>query len=233
MPAARTEPIGGNLAGWRGGWWWHARRRPCANHGLRPGGAVVDLAIVHSISLPPGVYGGPEIEQFFGNRLDCDAHPYFHALRGVEVSAHFVIRRSGEVLQFVDCDRRAWHAGRSSWRGRDNCNDHSIGIELEGLEGDPFEPPQYAALGRLLRALARRYPLREVVGHEHVAPGRKGDPGAGFVWRALRAALRRQRLWLIGDPPAKTRLTPRNRAPARMDRGLREAARTTAGALPG
>lgn len=229
MPAARTERCGA----WRGGWWWHARRRPTANHGPRPAGTEVDLAIVHSISLPPGIYGGPEIEQFFGNRLDCDAHPYFDGLRGVRVSAHFVVRRDGEVLQFVDCDRRAWHAGRSRWRGRDNCNDHSIGIELEGLEGERFEPAQYAALARLLRALARRYPLREVVGHEHVAPGRKGDPGPGFVWRALRTALRAQRLWLFGDPPATMRPASRKPARSRMEPGPRRTARATAGALPG
>lgn len=198
---AATEPT----RGWRGGWWWHARRCPSPNHGPRPPGTRVDLAIVHSISLPPGEYGGSAIEDLFRNRLDPAAHPYYEGLRGLRVSAHFVIRRDGEVLQFVDCDRRAWHAGRSSWRGRPDCNDHSIGIELEGLEGDPFEPPQYAALARLLRALSRRYTVQEVVGHENVAPGRKHDPGAGFVWRTLRRALRRQRLWLIGDAPIPRR----------------------------
>lgn len=197
MAAAATEP----RPGWRGGWWWHARRRPSPNHGPRPPGTAVELAIVHSISLPPGVYGGGAIEDLFRNRLDPAAHAYYEGLRGLRVSAHFLIRRDGEVLQFVDCERRAWHAGRSSWRGRADCNDHSIGIELEGLEGDRFEPPQYAALARLLRALVRRYAIREVVGHEHVAPGRKQDPGAGFAWTALRRALRRQRLWLIGDAP--------------------------------
>lgn len=146
--------------------------------------------VVHSISLPPGEYGGDAIENFFTNRLDFSAHPYFESLRGLQVSAHFVIRRDGTLLQFVSCDERAWHAGRSSWRGREDCNDWSIGIELEGLEGLPFEAPQYTALARLVRALSRRYAIDEVVGHEHVAPGRKGDPGPAFDWPRLRRALR-------------------------------------------
>jgi AmpD protein len=199
--AAATE----RQPGWSGGWWWFARRRPCPNHGPRPPGTVVNLVVVHSISLPPGEYGGSAIEDLFRNRLDCDSHPCFDSLRGVRVSAHFVIRRTGEVLQFVDCDRRAWHAGRSTWRGRDNCNDHSIGIELEGLEGQTFEPAQYAELARLLRALTRRYAVQEAVGHEHVAPGRKHDPGPGFAWTALRRALRGRGLWLIGEPPVARR----------------------------
>lgn len=175
---------------WRGGWWTAARAVPSPNFGPRPAGAAVTLAVVHSISLPPGEYGGDAIEKFFTNRLDCDDHPYFAQLRGVEVSAHFVIRRDGELLQFVSCDERAWHAGRSAWRGRENCNDWSVGIELEGLEGLPFGRPQMVRLARVLRALARRYPLAEVVGHEHVAPGRKGDPGAAFDWADLARRLR-------------------------------------------
>lgn len=149
------------------------------------------LAIVHSISLPPGVYGGPQVEQFFGNRLDGRAHPYFEGLQGLRVSAHFFIRRDGRTLQFVSCDRRAWHAGVSRWGGRDRCNDFSIGIELEGLEGLRFEQAQYRRLARLLDALSRRHPLRWAVGHEHVAPGRKGDPGEGFDWVRLRRLLGR------------------------------------------
>jgi AmpD protein len=131
------------------------------------------------------VYGGDAIERLFTNRLDPSAHPYFAQIAGMKVSAHFLLRRDGALLQFVSCDRRAWHAGQSSWRGRDNCNDWSIGIELEGLEGHDFEPPQYLALVLLLQAIARRYPVRELVGHEQVAPGRKHDPGAGFDWAAL------------------------------------------------
>ncbi len=161
------------------------------NHGPRPRGTTVDLLVLHSISLPPGVYGGDEVERLFTNRLDPTAHPYFERLRGLRVSAHFFIRRDGELLQFVDCERRAWHAGASSWRGRANCNDYSIGVELEGLEGERFEAAQYRALVRLVRGLRRRFTLAEVVGHEQIAPGRKSDPGPGFDARALGRALRR------------------------------------------
>jgi N-acetyl-anhydromuramoyl-L-alanine amidase len=170
---------------WRHGWWQHARRVASPNFNPRPEGARIGLAVVHSISLPPGCYGGDEVEAFFCNRLDHAAHPYFEALRELRVSAHFFIRRDGRVLQFVSCDQRAWHAGASSWNGREQCNDFSIGIELEGLEGEVFEPAQYIALARLLRAVARRYPIEAVVGHEHIAPGRKADPGPRFDWRAL------------------------------------------------
>lgn len=153
----------------------------------------MSLAIIHSISLPPGEYGGDAIERLFTNRLDPDAHPCFEALRGLKVSAHFLLRRDGELLQFVSVDQRAWHAGQSAWRGRENCNDWSVGIELEGLEGSVFEPVQYRQLARLLRALASECPITEAVGHEHVAPGRKADPGPGFDWPGLRRALRRSR----------------------------------------
>jgi AmpD protein len=180
-------------ARWRDGWWSAARPLPSPNHGPRPDGAAVTLAVVHSISLPPGEYGGDAIERLFTNRLDPAAHPAFAPLQGLRVSAHFVIRRDGECVQYVSCDRRAWHAGVSTWRGRDNCNDWSVGIELEGLEGEVFEAVQYARLAQLLRALAARYPIAEAVGHEHVAPGRKGDPGAGFDWLLLRGVLRRRR----------------------------------------
>jgi AmpD protein len=153
----------------------------------------VTLAVLHSISLPPGEYGGNAIEQLFGNCLDWGAHPYYEGIRGLRVSAHFLIRRDGCMLQFVSCDQRAWHAGRSAWRGREDCNQFSVGIELEGIEGSTFEPVQYSRLARLLRALAARYPIEEVVGHEDVAPGRKFDPGAGFDWMRLRSSLRRIR----------------------------------------
>ncbi len=178
------------LRGWRDGWLAGARRVDSPNFGPRPAGAVVSLVVLHSISLPPGEYGGDEVERLFTNRLDWDAHPYFRTIRGATVSSHFFVRRDGATLQFVSCDERAWHAGQSSWRGRDGCNDYSVGIELEGLEGARFEPAQYARLVPLLRSLARRYPIDAVVGHEHVAPGRKHDPGAGFDWEALRVALR-------------------------------------------
>ena len=172
-------------ARWRQGWWSGASRCSSPNFGPRPDGMAVELVLLHSISLPPGQYGGDAIDRLFTNRLDLEAHPYYQQLRGLAVSAHFLVRRDGRLRQFVSCDQRAWHAGLSHWRGRDNCNDWSIGIELEGLEGEPFEAPQYPALVRLLAAIARHYPVRELVGHEHVAPGRKQDPGAGFDWQAL------------------------------------------------
>ena len=170
---------------WQSGWWRHARRLASPNFGARPPGERITLAVVHSISLPPGQYGGDQVERLFTNRLDPAEHPYFEGLRGLHVSAHFFIRRDGDALQFVSCDARAWHAGESSWRGRVQCNDFSIGVELEGLEGQSFAPAQYVALARLLRALARRYPIEHVVGHEHIAPGRKADPGTGFDWARL------------------------------------------------
>ena len=176
---------------WAQGWWRHARAVPSPNFGPRPAGpdGQVSLVVVHAISLPPGRFGGPEVEQLFTNALDWQAHPYFEALRGLRVSAHFFIRRQGEVVQFVSTRDRAWHAGESQWRGRQACNDHSVGVELEVLEGDAFEPAQYSALQRLLRALAREHPLSDVAGHEHIAPGRKGDPGPGFDWSSLAPTL--------------------------------------------
>ena len=171
---------------WQQGWYRFAHRIASPNFGPRPQGASTDLIVVHSISLPPGVYGGDEVPRLFTNTLDWESHPYFQQIRGMQVSAHFFIRRDGALLQFVSCDDRAWHAGASSYRGRDNCNDDSIGIELEGLEGDTFEEAQYERLGATLVALRGRYPIGAVAGHEHVAPGRKHDPGAGFDWGRLR-----------------------------------------------
>ena len=173
---------------WAQGWWRLARRVRSPNFGPRPEGTQVTLAIVHSISLPPGEYGGDAVERFFTNRLDAAAHQYFEQISAQRVSSHFFIRRDGAVVQFVSCDQRAWHAGTSQWRGRENCNDWSIGIELEGLEGERFERAQYRALIRLLGALRVRYPLTEVIGHEHVAPSRKVDPGARFEWPRLARA---------------------------------------------
>lgn len=177
---------------WSDGWWRPARRVSSPNFGPRPVGdaGIVSLVVLHSISLPPGRYGGPEVEAFFTNQLDCTAHPYFEGISGLAVSAHFFVRRRGEVLQFVSTLDRAWHAGVSAWRGRTGCNDHSVGIELEGLEGDAFEPAQYHSLERLLRDLAAQHPLTDVVGHEHIAPDRKCDPGPGFDWQALDPVLR-------------------------------------------
>ena len=175
---------------WADGWLHCARRCASPNFGPRPDAMAVDLVLVHSISLPPGEYGGDAIERLFTNQLDWDAHPCYQQLRGLEVSAHFLLRRDAELLQFVSCDARAWHAGASTWRGRTGCNDFSIGIELEGLEGERFEPGQYRALATLINALMRRYPIVAVAGHEHVAPGRKNDPGAGFDWPRLQRLLR-------------------------------------------
>jgi AmpD protein len=145
----------------------------------------VDLVVIHAISLPPGVYGGAAIEQLFTNQLDWNAHPYFDTIRGLEVSAHFLIQRDGRCTQFVSADRRAWHAGHSYWQDRPNCNDYSVGIELEGLDGDTFEPAQYGQLAALIRDLSTQYPITTAVGHEHIAPGRKPDPGPGFDWAQL------------------------------------------------
>jgi AmpD protein len=174
---------------WQQGWYRFARHMSSPNFGPRPTGAVVDLVVVHSISLPPGQYGGDEVEHLFTNTLDWDAHPYFGQIRGMQVSAHFFIRRDGALMQFVSCDARAWHAGASSYRGRENCNDDSIGIELEGLEGERFEPAQYEALAAVGSAIAQHYPIRHIAGHEHIAPARKKDPGPGFDWALLQRAL--------------------------------------------
>lgn len=171
---------------WRGGWLWPCLHEPSPNFGPRPKDSPIDLLLLHSISLPPGIYGGDAIRQLFTNCLPWDDHPYYASIRGLQVSAHFVIRRSGALWQFVDCEQRAWHAGASSFQGRSNCNDYAIGIELEGLEGQPFMAAQYSTLAWLCEALQQRYALRHVCGHEHVAPGRKHDPGAGFDWLRLR-----------------------------------------------
>jgi AmpD protein len=170
---------------WRAGWLRGARRVDSPNFGPRPAGAPIDLVVVHSISLPPGEYGGDAIEKLFTNRLEAGAHPYFETIADLRVSAHFLVRRNGDLLQFVSCDERAWHAGASSWRGRDDCNDFSIGIELEGLEGNSFEAAQYERLATTLSSIVARYPVRAVTSHAHVAPGRKSDPGAGFDWELL------------------------------------------------
>jgi AmpD protein len=174
---------------WDGGWYRFARRLDSPNFGPRPAGATVDLLLIHSISLPPGQYGGDEVQRLFTNTLDWNAHPYFKSIEGMQVSSHFYIRRNGELWQFVNCDERAWHAGVSCYRGRDNCNDDSIGIELEGLEGGSFEAGQYETLGSLCAALGQRYPVQHIAGHEHVAPGRKADPGPGFQWAVLQQSL--------------------------------------------
>ena len=185
-----AEPACTPAAGvWDGGWHTGAMHLPSPNFGPRPVAPAIDLIVVHSISLPPGQYGGTAVQALFTNTLDWDAHPYYQSIRGLQVSAHFYIQRGGRVWQFVDCEQRAWHAGASCYRGRSQCNDDSIGIELEGLEGDAFEPAQYAALATLGCDLAQRYPIAHLAGHEHIAPGRKADPGSGFDWTRLQKLL--------------------------------------------
>jgi AmpD protein len=151
------------------------------NQDERPAGVDISLVVLHSISLPPGQFGGDHIERLFTNRLDPSAHPYFGEIHSLRVSAHFLVRRDGELVQFVPVARRAWHAGVSSWRGRSRCNDFSIGIELEGTDDGPFDDAQYATLASLLRSLG----ARAFAAHSDIAPGRKTDPGTGFDWDRL------------------------------------------------
>jgi N-acetyl-anhydromuramoyl-L-alanine amidase len=161
------------------------------NFDVRPADARVSLLVVHNISLPPGQFGGPWIVELFTNCLDPKAHPYFASLTDLHVSAHFLIRREGALAQFVPCELRAWHAGESVWRSRPNCNDFSIGVELEGTDDLPYEDAQYTTLARLTRALRRRYPLRDIAGHADIAPGRKTDPGPAFDWKRFRKLIDR------------------------------------------
>ena len=174
------------------GWLQQARRVPSDNYGPRPVDCPPDLLVIHNISLPPGCFGGDAIERFFTNCLDWDAHPYFDEIRGMQVSAHLLLRRDGEVVQFVSFDERAWHAGASSFDGRDNCNDFSIGIELEGTDEEPFTARQYHVLAGVTKALLDYYPgmsESRITGHCDIAPGRKTDPGPCFDWQHYRAAL--------------------------------------------
>jgi AmpD protein len=170
-----------------------ARQVPSPNHDARPPEVVVDLLVIHNISLPPAEFGGPYIDQLFTNCLDCDTHPYFDGLRGLKVSAHLLIRRDGELVQYVPLNRRAWHAGVSRWGGRTACNNFSIGIELEGCDDRPFTDAQYDVLIPVARAIQAAYPAivpERVVGHCHIAPERKTDPGPCFDWGRLRRGLR-------------------------------------------
>ncbi len=163
------------------------------NCDARPEGVAAELLIIHGISLPPGEYGGIWIEQLFTNQLDWNAHPYFKQIEGMRVSSHLLIRRDGQVVQFVPFHARAWHAGASSFQGRERCNDFSIGIELEGTDDTAYEAEQYRELARVIVALCRAYPalsMQRLVGHSDVAPGRKTDPGECFDWPRLRAMLR-------------------------------------------
>ena len=174
------------------GWLRPARRAASPNREPRPPGCAPDLLVIHNISLPPGNFGGDCIERFFTNCLDWDEHPFFEEIRGVTVSAHLLLRRDGEAVQFVSFDERAWHAGQSCYAGRDNCNDFSIGIELEGTDEAPYTAAQYAALAGVTAALLAHYPqmdARRIAGHSDIAPGRKTDPGPAFDWAHLRTLL--------------------------------------------
>jgi AmpD protein len=162
-----------------------ARRIDSPNFDERPPGEPVSLIVVHAISLPPAQFGSEDIVRLFTNTLDPDAHPYFAQISALRVSAHFLIRRDGELIQFVSCHQRAWHAGVSCWDGRQRCNDFSIGVELEGCDEQVFEDAQYASLVELIEMLRANYPVKAIVGHCDIAPGRKTDPGPCFDWRRL------------------------------------------------
>jgi AmpD protein len=188
--AKRREPI------WRldpGGVLNAARQVISPNFDDRPAGARIELLVIHNISLPPGTFGGDGVIDLFTNRLDPSAHPYYREIAGLKVSSHFFIRRDGELIQFVPCGKRAWHAGQSAWRGRSRCNDFSIGVELEGADDLAFAHPQYRTLARLARVLGAVYPIADCIGHSDIAQpaGRKTDPGPHFDWARFRALLKK------------------------------------------
>jgi AmpD protein len=186
----QSEPLGVDV---RTGLLRGARFVPSPNHDERPAGVAPELIIVHGISLPPGQFGGPWIDRLFTNDLPPDEHPYFAAIAGLQVSSHLLIRRDGAIVQYVPFHLRAWHAGKSSYCGRERCNDFSIGIELEGTDERAYEPIQYRRLAEAIAALCEAYPtlaVERIVGHSEVAPGRKTDPGVAFDWQRLRALLR-------------------------------------------
>jgi AmpD protein len=182
---------------------------PSPNCDERPTGSAIDLLVVHHISVPAGEFGGPGIVELFTNRLDPAAHSFYATIAGTKVSAHFLIRRDGRLYQFVPCGGRAWHAGESSWKGRTQCNDFSIGVELEGTGDAPFTDAQYGRLVVLTRALKARYPIRDIVGHSDVAPGRKCDPGPQFDWARYRKMIKK--LSRRGTPRKRSRSKIRNR----------------------
>ncbi len=185
LAGLRVDAATGRLSG--------VRQVDSPNCDDRPPGQAPELVVVHGISLPPGEFDGPWIDALFTNSLPPDAHPYFATLAGLRVSAHLLVRRDGTAVQYVPFQRRAWHAGASQWRGRERCNDYSIGIELEGTDATAYAPVQYAVLAQVVAALCRAYPTLSadaLVGHSDVAPGRKSDPGIAFDWPLLRALLR-------------------------------------------
>ena len=186
-----ADAVDGTSSMWDGGWHRLATRLVSPNQGMRPHATTaIDLIVVHSISLPPGEFGGGAVQQLFTNQLDWDAHPYFQSIRGLQVSSHFFIDRTGGLWQFVDCDQRAWHAGPSCFQGRECCNDFSIGIELEGSDELAYTESQYERLNQLVALLLSTYPslsADRIVGHSDIAPGRKTDPGVCFEWERVRA----------------------------------------------
>lgn len=182
-----SEIIDGHAL-WKDGWYELAQHSASPNQDPRPPGQAIDLVVIHAISLPPGEFGGAGVQALFTNTLDPAAHPYYASIADLRVSAHFYIRRTGALWQFVPATARAWHAGASCWEGRERCNDFSVGIELEGDDGTPFETAQYQTLQTLLRALSANWPINAVTSHAHIAPGRKTDPGPCFDWAWVREA---------------------------------------------
>ncbi len=178
-----------DVDGWASSDAWPVEHVPSPNHDPRPDDLEPSLIVIHNISLPPGRFGGRAIDALFTNTLDHDRHPYYAALVDLRVSSHFLIRRDGALVQFVACGERAWHAGVSSFAGRERCNDFSIGIELEGDDDSAFASPQYDTLVTLVRAVTARYPIDAIAGHSEIAPGRKTDPGPFFEWSRLMATM--------------------------------------------
>ncbi len=162
-----------------------ATQRPSDNFNQRPDNTAITLVVIHNISLPPGEFNNDYIEDFFTNQLKTGQHPYFETLKALKVSAHLLIKRDGSIVQFVDFNQRAWHAGQSSFNQVDNCNDYSIGIELEGTDSRAYETPQYSSLNQVLSILKSHYPITDIKGHSEIAPGRKTDPGPAFDWSKL------------------------------------------------
>ena len=186
--APQFQVVNGQLIG--------ARQVPSPNYNQRPENTEIQLIVIHNISLPPSQFGGGYIEQFFQNQLDWSVHPYFQTIEGMQVSAHLLILRTGEIIQFVNFNDRAWHAGRSAYLGKVECNDYSIGIELEGSDDTDFEAIQYQQLVDVVAALQRAYPKTDhhLTGHSDIAPGRKTDPGPHFQWQQFREGLNQKKI---------------------------------------
>ena len=175
------------------GWLTTASHHPSPNFNERPEQTEISLLVIHNISLPPENFGGDWISDFFCNQLDPTADPYFETIAGLQVSSHLLIRRTGEIIQFVSFDKRAWHAGKSIFNNRENCNDFSIGVELEGSDNQPFEAVQYQCLSDISQTLMQHYPditPENIAGHSDIAPGRKTDPGPFFEWDYFRSLLK-------------------------------------------